>query len=256
LSVFRTLIVERRAATIATIVVVIIGLLAGRWQLGRAEQKVTLAQQISAMAGKDRIDLNAKSWTLADLEFGPVRASGTFLPEDVVWLDNRPRPTNTQQGQTQSGFYVLMPLLLDGPQKQVVWVNRGWAPRNNQDRLVLPSITSPNGRVTVEGIVMAGPGRVLELGNQPNSVQRPRIQQNLDLAYEAQQIGYPQLPFLIRQNDPDVDDGLLRIWPPATTGVDRHYAYAFQWFSLAAAALAFWLTTGLVRYRNQKKSSL
>jgi cytochrome oxidase assembly protein ShyY1 len=68
-------------------------------------------------------------------------------------------------------------------------------------------------------------------------------------------MAYPQLPFIIRQNDPDEGDGLSRIWPVATTGVDRHYAYAFQWFSLGAAALAFWFTTGFMRYRNQGKLS-
>jgi cytochrome oxidase assembly protein ShyY1 len=253
LNVIKALILERRVATVAMLIVVAIGLLAGRWQLSRAEQKITLTNQIAAMASKEQIDLNAKFWNLSEVEFRPVRAKGTFIPNQTVWLDNRPKPNNNQQGQTQSGFYVLMPFLLEGLEKRVVWVNRGWAPRNNQDRLVLPSISTPSGVVLIEGIALASPGRVLELGNQPNSIGSPRIQQNLDLAYEAKQLSYPQLPFVIRQNDPDERDGLSRIWPAATTGVDRHYAYAFQWFSLAAATLAFWLTTGLIRYRNQRK---
>lgn len=236
------------------IVVLTIGILAGRWQLDRAEQKIMLANQINAMAAREQIDLNAKNWSLSEAEFRPVRARGIFLANQVVWLDNRPSPKQ-QAGQTQSGFYVLMPLLLDGPQKQIVWVNRGWAPRNNQDRLALPSITTPSGSTIIEGIVLASPGRVLELGKPVDSTFLPRIQQNLELADEANRIGYPQLPFIIRQNDLNENDGLSRIWP-ATTGVDRHYAYAFQWFSLSAAALAFWLTTGLMRYRNQGKLSL
>ena len=236
------------------LVVLAIGILAGRWQLGRAEQKIILANQISAMAAREQIDLNAKNWTLSETEFRPVRARGRFLPNEVIWLDNRPS-LKPQTGQTQSGFYVLMPLLLEGQEKRVVWVNRGWAPRNNQDRLILPSITTPEGSLIIEGVALSGPGKVLELGNQPNSQLSPRIQQNLDLNYEASRMAYPQLPFIIRQNDPDAGDGLSRIWPVATTGVDRHYAYAFQWFSFGAAALAFWFTTGFLRYRNQSKSS-
>jgi cytochrome oxidase assembly protein ShyY1 len=236
------------------LVVLAIGILAGRWQLSRADQKIILANQISAMAAREQIDLNAKNWTLSETEFRPVRARGRFLSNEVIWLDNRPS-LKPQTGQTQSGFYVLMPFLLEGQERRVVWVNRGWAPRNNQDRLILPSITTPEGSVMVEGVALSGPGKVLELGNQPNSQVSPRIQQNLDLTYEAGRIAYPQLPFIIRQNDPDEDDGLSRIWPVATTGVDRHYAYAFQWFSLGAAALAFWFTTGFMRYRNQGKSS-
>lgn len=238
------------------LLVVAMGLLAGRWQVSRAEQKITLNNQIAAMASKEQIDLNGKFWNLSEVEFRPVRAKGTFMSDQIIWLDNRPKPNNNQQGQTQSGFYVLMPFLLAGSEKRVIWVNRGWAPRNNQDRLVLPKIATPSEPVVIEGIALASPGRVLELGSQPNSLSRPRIQQNLDLAYEAKQLPYLQLPFVIRQNDPDERDGLSRIWPAATTGVDRHYAYAFQWFSLAAAALAFWLTTGLIRYRNQGKRDI
>ena len=236
------------------LVVLAVGILAGRWQLSRADQKILLANQISAMAAREQIDLNAKNWALSETEFRPVRARGRFLANEVVWLDNRPSP-RPQTGQTQSGFYVLMPFVLESQEKRVVWVNRGWAPRNNQDRLILPNITTPEGMVTIEGIALSGPGKVLELGNQPNSKLLPRIQQNLDLTYEAGRIAYPQLPFIIRQNDPNDGDGLLRIWPVATTRVDRHYAYAFQWFSLGAAALAFWFTTGFMRYRNQGKSS-
>lgn len=242
-------------ATVAAVIAIAVGLLAGRWQLGRAEQKIVLANQIVAMASKEEIDLNSGSWGLDQAEFWPVRASGQFLANEIVWLDNRPKPNYGNQGQGQSGFYVLMPLLLEGPVKQVVWVNRGWAPRNTQDRLVLPTIETPPGQIRIEGVVFARAGRVLELGNQPNAKERPRIQQNLDLAYEANQLPYPQLPFVIRQNDPDRNDGLLRNWPLATVGVDRHYAYAFQWFALAAAAFTFWITTGLLRYRNKSKPS-
>jgi cytochrome oxidase assembly protein ShyY1 len=254
LSFFSVFIVERRVATVAAIVVIAIGLLAGRWQLSRAEQKIVLANQIATMAAKERIDLNAKAWTLSEVEFRAVQARGQFLSNEIVWLDNRPKPNHGSLSQAHSGFYVLMPFLLDGPVTQVIWVNRGWAPRNSQDRLILPSINTPTGRVTIEGVAFAGAGKVLELGEQPNSKDRPRIQQNLDLAYEEKQLKYPQLPFVIRQNDPDRNDGLLRNWPPATVGVDRHYAYAFQWFALAAAALVFWFTTGFMRYRNKDKS--
>lgn len=255
LNLFSILIVERRVATVAAIIAIAIGLLAGRWQLGRAEEKIALSNQIAAVADKEQIDINAKAWSLAEVQYRPVRARGQFLPSEIIWLDNRPKPNLGNQNQGHSGFYVLMPFLLEGSVQQIVWVNRGWAPRNKEDRLQLPAFDTPKGDVTIEGVAFAGPGRVLEFGDQPNSRDRPRIQQNLDLAYEARQLKHPQLPFVIRQNDPDRNDGLLRNWPAATVGVDRHYAYAFQWFALAAAALAFWFTTGLLRYRNKNQTS-
>ncbi|MEY3936478.1 MAG: hypothetical protein RLZZ202_680, partial [Pseudomonadota bacterium] len=45
------------------LVVLAIGVLAGRWQLSRADQKIILANQITAMADREQIDLNAKNWT-------------------------------------------------------------------------------------------------------------------------------------------------------------------------------------------------
>jgi cytochrome oxidase assembly protein ShyY1 len=50
-----------------------------------------------------------------------------------------------------------------------------------------------------------------------------------------------------------VEDGLLRDWAPLTSGVDRHYAYAFQWFALAFAGFVFWLLSGLRQYKDQSK---
>ena len=58
-------------------------------------------------------------------------------------------------------------------------------------------------------------------------------------------------PFILREVEAGIDDGLLREWAPLTTGVDRHYAYAFQWFALAACAFVFWLISGLRQYRRQ-----
>ena len=63
--------------------------------------------------------------------------------------------------------------------------------------------------------------------------------------------GWTQSPYILREVDVGNDDGLLREWAPPATGVERHYAYAFQWFALAVAGCLFWLFTGLRKYRQQ-----
>jgi cytochrome oxidase assembly protein ShyY1 len=60
-----------------------------------------------------------------------------------------------------------------------------------------------------------------------------------------------QSPFILREVDTSIEDGLLREWAPLTSGVDRHYAYAFQWFALAVSGFLFWLITGLRQYWRQ-----
>jgi len=72
----------------------------------------------------------------------------------------------------------------------------------------------------------------------------------LILEQEAQSHGWTQSPYILREAQAGQADGLVREWAPLTTGVDRHYAYAFQWFALAVCAFLFWLITGLRQYRK------
>jgi cytochrome oxidase assembly protein ShyY1 len=208
-----------------------------------------LAANLVAKLQMPIVNANAQSWTLEEVNQRRMRAQGTFLADEVVWLDNRPRPVNPEGEAAPAGFYVMMPLRLDGG--RILWVNRGWAPRNGLDRLKLPSVATPGKPVSVEGVVFANPGRVYQFGisNSDQSIQ-PRIQQNLDLEQEAKSHGWSQSPFILREVEHGQADGLLRQWAPLTTGVDRHYAYAFQWFALAVCAFLFWLISGVRQCRK------
>jgi len=105
--------------------------------------------------------------------------------------------------------------------------------------------------VTIEGIAFSHPGRVYELGQKDDIKTRPRIEQNFDLVLEAKHYGWKQLPFILRESNSPKKDGLVRNWPSPTNGVDRHYAYAFQWFALALTGFLFWLINGLMKYRRE-----
>ena len=195
------------------------------------------------------VNANAQNWTLEEVNQRRMRAQGTFLADEVVWLDNRPRPVNPEGEAAPAGFYVMMPLKLEGG--QILWVNRGWAPRNGIDRTALPPIKTPGGVVSVEGVVFANPGKVYEFASSNQGpLSKPRIQQNLILEQEAQSHSWTQSPYILREAQAGQADGLVREWAPLTTGVDRHYAYAFQWFALAVCAFLFWLITGLRQYRK------
>ena len=62
-----------------------------------------------------------------------------------------------------------------------------------------------------------------------------------------------KMPFVLKQIDGPEADGLTRNWTPAASGVERHYAYAFQWFALALSAFLFWLIHDLLRIRQTTK---
>jgi cytochrome oxidase assembly protein ShyY1 len=249
---FSSLITGRIVATVSAVLVILVGCGAGIWQLSRAEQKIRLNDSQSAKLQMPVLNANMDSLTLEQAAERRILARGRFMQDEAIWLDNRPRPIpeGGVGAPGQSGFYVMMPLKLDG-QESVLWVNRGWAPRNNQNRIELPPVKTADEVVVIEGVAFPHPGRVYELGQKDDSKARPRIEQNFDLAFEAQSHGWKQLPFIVRESDSAKSDGLVRNWPSPTSGVDRHYAYAFQWFALALTGFLFWLINGLIKYRRE-----
>ncbi len=222
--------------------------------MSRAHGKIALAANLLARQQMPILNANTNVFTLAEASERRMIARGSYLPDAAIWLDNRPQPVpaGSVGSPAQAGFYLMMPFRLEG-RDEVLWVNRGWAPRNRENREILPSIETPSGVVNIEGIVFAHPGKVYALGSEGQNIDinKPRIAQNFDLDGESRLHGWSQSPFILRLEETGVADGLVREWAPLTTGVDRHYAYAFQWFGLAFAGFVFWLVGGLRQYWRQ-----
>lgn len=220
----------RLIPALAVIIVMIVTIRLGFWQLDRAHQREALAAQIARYEHAPPRTVGSAPVALKAVEFHRVRATGRFLPRYVVYLDNRPY-------RDQPGFYVVMPLeLADGG---YVLVNRGWLPRNADIRTAIAPYRTPPGNVTIEGIARADASRAFELGHG-GSAPHQAIRQNVDVSAYATETGLPLQSFVIQQTS-DLDDGLVRDWPAPTTGVERNYGYMVQWWAMAAAALAFGL---------------
>ena len=252
---FSALVAKRIVATVSALIVIAIGCGAGFWQLGRAETKIALETNLAARLQMPVLNANREhSLTLEEAGERRMMARGRYIPEAAIWLDNRPRPIPAAgSSNSQAGFYLMMPMRLEG-RDEILWINRGWAPRNNENREALPPVQTPTKTVDIEGVVFAHPGKVYELGGGGVSVDsgKPRIEQNFDLVAEGKARGWSQYPFILRELDVGADDGLLREWAPLASGVDRHYAYAFQWFALAFVGFLFWLLSGLRQYQVQR----
>jgi cytochrome oxidase assembly protein ShyY1 len=212
------------------LVVMAITVRLGFWQRDRAHQKEALNAQIVAFEQAPVQRVGAAPIALKDINFHRVMARGTFMPEWVVYLDNRPY-------MDQPGFYVVMPLkLADGG---VVLVNRGWLPRNLSDRTGIAPYDTPAGEVEIDGVARPNASLAFELGHG-GSAAHEKIRQNLDVAAYAAETGLPLQPFVIQQQN-DTRDRLVRDWPAPTLGVDTNYGYMLQWWGMAAAALGFGL---------------
>ena len=226
-------------ATVVGMLGVCLGIALGLWQLDRADQKTRAQAALQAQWHAQPLDASAVHNALAqhgqvpaDWLHRPVALHGQWLPAHTVYLDNR-------QMQGRPGFWVLTPLQLASG--EVVLVQRGWIPRNFQDRAALQAIETPAGTVAIEGHIAASPARLYDLGAQVADPAQPHIRQNLQLADYAQSTGLPLWPVMVVQSGA-ASEGLLREWPQPGSGIATHHGYAFQWFAIAAvlAAMLLW----------------
>lgn len=208
----------------------------GRWQLGRAAEKEALQAAIDARGSQSVLDARSAAGLDAQLDLlhRRVEARGQWVGERTVFLDNR-------QMNGRPGFFVVTPLRLEG-EAGVLLVQRGWVPRNFEDRTRVPTIDTPAGSVVVQGRLAAPPSRLYEMG----PAEAGTIRQNLDLAQFRAETGLPLAGLSIQQTGP-ATDGLLRDWPQINTGVDKHYGYAFQWFGLCALMAILYVWFQIVR---------
>lgn len=220
----------------------------GFWQLDRAKTKLDWQAEIAqkgkmpALAGSFLGGPQDSASNRAGLLHRPIILSGEWLEKYTVYLDNR-------QMNARPGFYVMTPLKLQET-GAVVLVQRGWVGRDFTDRNRLPPIQTPTGTVTVNGLIALPPSKLYALGAEAKTV----IRQNVDLQEFRVETGLPLLEISVIQVGA-ASEGLLREWPQAATGVEKHYGYAFQWFGLALLIALLYVWFQIVRPRYKFKNN-
>lgn len=236
--------------SVATAVLLPLLLGLGVWQLGRAADKRLMEQTFSSRMRAPAMTIDAAAWRRIkesggadELAYRRVVVDGTFLGARQYLLDNR-----TRKGV--AGFEVLTALMPDGADGGVV-VNRGWVPLDGR-RDDLPEYPAPAGRTRVTGFVdwprapppLLGPSGYAQ-------AQWPKIVQRVDLDVMAEQLGAALLPLTVLL-DPDAPGGFIREWKPYYgISASRHQAYAFQWFSLAAALVVIFVVVNAKRIEHE-----
>jgi surfeit locus 1 family protein len=238
--------------TLAMLVGVVLTARLGFWQLSRAAEKEQRHAAIMAQMAEPVLDTAAVLGQPSYFESLHQRVAlrGEWLPEHTLYLDNR-----AMNGR--AGFWVLTPLQLNASTR--VLVQRGWVPRHQLDRTLLPAIQTPAGWVQVNGRIAPPPSRLMALSQEPQATSPAsgvsKIRQNLDFDAYAVDIG-GALSAVVLQTDA-ASDGLLREWPEITAGVEKNLAYAFQWFALAALQLMLYIWFQFIQpYRHARRSSL
>lgn len=235
----------RALVLLATLAVVALTAMLGRWQLGRAQDKLARQALIDARVREPLLPADALARTPNDGASQLQRRitlHGRWLHAHTVFLDNR-----AQDGRV--GFVVATPLVL--APNDAVLVQRGWVPRDERDRTRLPDVGTPAGDVTVMGRVVPWPSIYVALGaDEPGA-----IRQNVALKPLAIEAGVQLRPVAIQQ-DAAAPQGeaaaLVRHWPAAAVDVHKHYGYAVQWFLLGALAAGLYVWFQLIRPWRQR----
>lgn len=238
---------RRWAVLLAALGAVAATTMLGRWQLSRAAQKEALAEELRTQSLAAPVDLGAVSPAeAADPRWRSRRviARGHWQAARTVFLDNR-------QMNGRPGFYVVTPLRLSG-RDDAILVQRGWVPRDLQDRTRLPEVKSPDGEVRILARIAPPPTKLYEFAGE----QSGPIRQNLDLQSYARETGLVLWPVSLVQLDdpgaPGPHDGLARQWPQPAVDVHKHYGYAAQWFALAALIAGLYVWFQLLRPRLRR----
>ena len=206
----------------------------GAWQIHRGIDKRTQQELFADETGftRWRSGMEIRSYQR-------LSASGTpdgdrqFLLDNIIF-------------NSRIGYYVLTPLD-PGNGEPLLMVNRGWVEKNGDD-FDVANIALDSSRITVRGRVGSLPRAGYKMGDAiiPGSQWPQRAVYPVLEDLEAS-LGRPLQPFVLLL-DPQDEHGFLRHWVPEEMGPGRHFAYALQWFAMAAvlAALLMW------NYRKRK----
>lgn len=217
------------------IIVLIVLVNLGFWQLRRLEQRRTLNAAIEAGLNVPATELTGQAIDPAALHLHRVTVTGTFDNKENIAILNRPF-------EGRAGMHLVTPLLIEGTD-QAVLVDRGWIPLDETDPEQRRQYDQP-GVITIEGVAyQSQPQSDRWLAPQdpiPGPVDLRRDQWfRVDIERIEQQLSYPLLPIFVTQSASKNDDAGT---PPLREGPieldeGNHLSYALQWFSFAAIAV-------------------
>ncbi len=210
----------------------------GMWQLQRAKEKQALRDKFLARTQMPAVELDAGAVVTDDLLYRMATASGRYIPEYQIYLDNK-------INRGRAGYQVLTPLQITGADTLLL-VNRGWAPWG-ADRQRVPEAEPPAGEVTLGGRLSNPVRAPISFEDSAQLEGFERVWQNFDAGRYQRLVGTPTIGLTL-ELESGTDPGLVREWfLPEDNWVQRHRGYAVQWFGMAAALIVIFVVVSVRR---------
>jgi len=231
----------RLVPTLAALALIVLTVSLGNWQTRRAEEKRLLQLERDRAAAQPPVRLSRETLANPEALIGRrVVAKGSYIERHSVFVDNR-----SYRGQ--AGFHLITPFAVEGADQPIL-VLRGWLPQDPAHRSRLPQVPLAPMAVEIEALAQRDFDQVLELSKAPPPGPDDRLWQNASVEAIARWSGLTLAPVVLRQlaEVPQMPHAtsaadLVRDWPSPGAGVDKHRAYAFQWYSMATLVAALWL---------------
>jgi len=195
----------------------------GFWQLDRASQKVEMQQAFDQPARYVQV-----SGSTAPDPFQAIRSRGQYLGEKQIIIENI-----VLDGAL--GYYVITPFEFSS-HAELLLVNRGWIRKTPGEDVTTDVALDGSSR-----LIRGKTGHLPRVGIRPGVAfldhdNWPRMAVWPTAEEVAAEIGRNVLPFVLLL-DPQEENGFVRRWQPKLAGPSTHYGYAFQWFVMAIAVL-------------------
>jgi len=230
---------------LVTLLVIVLFIRLGVWQLDRGNFKVSVEESV---ANNSATTIEQVTLPLAELEswrYKNITLSGNYVSAKQFLLDNQIR-------DRQPGYSVLTPFYVPSL-KTTVLVDRGWLPQAIL-REELPEVNVSDHAVKIKGSVYVPYDQAYSLGDIAGGEDHgwPRRIQFVDYAQLSARVGDELQPFTLRL-DASEDNGYRRDWVQNASPANKHYGYAFQWFAMAVAVVVlWWINIVVVKKKNER----
>jgi cytochrome oxidase assembly protein ShyY1 len=220
------------ALFLVAVVVAVVCVRLGVWQLHRLDEKRTLNTQVRAGLAQPIAPLpdllQRADGDPGSLAWHRAEVTGTYDTQHEVLLYGRAL-------NGEPGHHVLTPLVTaDGT---AVVVDRGWVPFE-MDTPPVVEAAPPSGEVTVTGVLLPVEGSG-DPSVQRDGSGRLLTVRRIDPAYLAKEMPYDlaPLPLQLQEQSPPQGSDLPAPVPLPELDEGPHLSYAIQWFTFATIAL-------------------
>lgn len=207
------------------LVATVVLLALGTWQVQRLQWKTATIETIKRHSAEEPLALDCDKvyQDVGSMQFRPAQVTGTFNPQQVLYLYAGPYKFKGQQG-----YRIFSPITCSAQGSKLL-VDLGWVPTELRNK---PEEFMPKGEVTITGSIMLGESpRFFTPTNRPDK----NLWLWIDMQAFRKELGQELPEFFVMRSFVDNNYPLGKNVTPKLR--NDHLGYAITWYGLALALI-------------------